>query len=395
MRYISRLISKILLLLLYWVGKLVPRNRDVWVFGAWFGKKYADNPKYLFEYMNRCHPEITSIWLTRDRNALALIRKKGYSAYLTHSVQGLYYTLVSMVDVIAVSSLSDTHALGRQKVTANLWHGIPLKKIVHDDRITSTSHAGGLPKAIKEIIFPFLSDDYSNHLLFVSSDVEAEKFSSAFRAKSSSIFVTGSPRLDAFFHQASKTEKGAPLKVLYMPTHRGEGGLNISKVLLSSISEISQELVRNNVVLYVKLHFYHLSEDIKDLKAENVVFVGDDEIEQDIYTILPGMDILITDYSSVFFDFTLADKPIIFAPFDFEDYLKKDRELYFDYDEVTPGPKCRDWKEVMEWIVKLSSDPLLFATERAMVRNMFHKYQDGNNCSRVYSTILAHLDARG
>jgi CDP-glycerol glycerophosphotransferase (TagB/SpsB family) len=120
----------------------------------------------------------------------------------------------------------------------------------------------------------------------------------------------------------------------------------------------------------------------------NIKAVHDKDIEQDIYSVVPDYDILITDYSSIFFDYLLSDNPIIFAPFDYEKYITKDRELYYDYDEVTPGPKCKNWEEVLEWIVKFKENPNLFKKEREEVKNRFHKYHDGKNCERVYEEII-------
>ena len=57
-------------------------------------------------------------------------------------------------------------------------------------------------------------------------------------------------------------------------------------------------------------------------------------------------DLLITDYSSIFFDFLLLDRPIVFFPYDLEQYLSQDRAMYFDYEIMTPGPKCRTYDEL-------------------------------------------------
>lgn len=73
-------------------------------------------------------------------------------------------------------------------------------------------------------------------------------------------------------------------------------------------------------------------------------------------------------------------KSIIFVLFDYEKYISQDRELYYDYDEATPGPKCKNWNEVLEWIIKFKENPELYVTERAAMKNRFHKYQDGKAC---------------
>ena len=96
---------------------------------------------------------------------------------------------------------------------------------------------------------------------------------------------------------------------------------------------------------------------------------------------------MITDYSSVHFDFLLTKKPIIFAPFDKEKYLMDDREFYFDYDEVAPGPQAGNWTEILENIEKFIQNPKLYEGERLRVLKRFNKYTDSNNCKRVFSSI--------
>lgn len=176
-----------------------------------------------------------------------------------------------------------------------------------------------------------------------------------------------------------------------MPTHRNEGELDIGKLFLNNINFIENFLQNNNIVLYIKLHYYHMK-NMTQIDCSNIKLLFDDDIEQDIYSIINTFDLLITDYSSIYFDYLLANKPIIFAPFDYEEYIKKDRELYYDYDEVTPGPKCRKWDEVLEWVGKFKENPDFYAEERKKIRDEFHKYQDGKNCERVYKRIKGILD---
>ncbi len=115
--------------------------------------------------------------------------------------------------------------------------------------------------------------------------------------------------------------------------------------------------------------------------------VTDNNIEQDIYTVLNEFDCLITDYSSIYFDFLLTDKPIIFAPFDFKWYISNDRELYFDYKKVTPGPTCSNWKEVIDSIKVIKDNSHKYENELSELKMKFHKYHDKENCKRVFDRI--------
>lgn len=126
-------------------------------------------------------------------------------------------------------------------------------------------------------------------------------------------------------------------------------------------------------------------------EIEQIRVLDDSDIGGDIYNVLGKYDILITDYSSIYFDYLLTDRPVIFFPFDYEEYVAYDRDLYYDYDLVTPGPKCKTWDEVCEWITRFKEDPSLYKDERAKMKDKFHVYKDGNSSKRVFEEIIQLL----
>jgi CDP-glycerol glycerophosphotransferase (TagB/SpsB family) len=142
----------------------------------------------------------------------------------------------------------------------------------------------------------------------------------------------------------------------------------------------------------VKAHRFHLGEvRLLDRSLSNVLFVKDEDIDQDIYTILSETDLLITDYSSVYFDYLLLNKPIIFAPFDLDTYTANERPLYYNYADVTPGPKARNWDEVIECIEAIVRESEVYEEQRLKVGSTFNAYHDGNSSQRVYQAIVAEL----
>lgn len=395
-----KLIKYISMLPLYWLSHIIPKDKNLWVFGAWFGERYADNSKYLFEYVNKNHPEIKVVWLTRNKNTYNFVRKKGYNVAKTFSLKGWYYALRAKVAVVS-NGISDVNIF----TTANtkvvqLWHGIPLKKIMFDDKITFKHPT--IWKKFLFFIFPFLKKhiDYSNTLLIATSEEVQKIISSAFRVPIGQVKITGYPRNDSFFYKPKKdlkfTKKLLSFKyqgkkiAIYMPTHRKEGELDINKLFLSDLEVIDKKLKALNYILLIKLHFCHTKESLllKEIKHySNIIIINDNMIEQDIYNILRLTDLLITDYSSIYFDYLLLDKPMIFAPFDIETYIKSDREFYYNYDEVTPGPKAKNWNEVIKYMEETITYPDKYKEQRKKIIDRFHKYKDGNNCQRVFNEI--------
>ncbi|MBD3808354.1 MAG: CDP-glycerol glycerophosphotransferase family protein, partial [Epsilonproteobacteria bacterium] len=129
MKKVKKIFLYLLNLPLYWISRLVPKDENIWIFGAWFGEKYADNSKYLFEYMSKNHPEIRAIWLTTNKSTLDLIKSKGYESYSTYSLKGYYFSARANFSFVS-TAFNDVNIFIPSKCIINLWHGNPLKKVV-------------------------------------------------------------------------------------------------------------------------------------------------------------------------------------------------------------------------------------------------------------------------
>ena len=157
-RKIKKFLTYTSMLPLYWLSYLIPKDKNLWVFGAWFGERYADNSKYLFEYVNKYHPEIKAVWLTRNQNTYDLIKKKGYKVYKINSLGGIYYSLRAKVGIISVGLKDINMYLTGNMQIVQLWHGIPLKKIMFDDKITFKQPTNF--KKFLLFLFPFLKSNF-------------------------------------------------------------------------------------------------------------------------------------------------------------------------------------------------------------------------------------------
>ena len=125
---------------------------------------------------------------------------------------------------------------------------------------------------------------------------------------------------------------------------------------------------------------------------ENVYFL---DKNVDAYPLFTEVDCLITDYSSVAYDFMLTDKPIIYFIHDFEHYVSKCRGLRFDYDSVTPGPKVRTLEQMADALTLVMAEKkhgeigVDVAYER--IRDFFHAYCDNRSAERAYNSIFARF----
>ena len=386
---------------LVWLATaILPKDKSLWIFGAWFGDSYSDNSKYLFDHANRYHPNIRAVWLTKNKAAYDLVKKHGDEVHFVNSFRGFLLRVVSGVWVTSAGIFDfnsfHTWPIGRVKIV-ELLHGTPLKSYGYDDPdYVDFSKGSNLARLHALPLNKLVGLD---DLYIAASDEVRYKWSTAFRIPLEMIKITGYPRTDVLFAperpKVPITDLLSDLKrnstlAIYLPTHRQGGETSIS-FLLNDLNAINSRLAELHTILLVKVHRFHLKElGMSDGRLSNVIFVKDDDIDQDIYTILPETDLLITDYSSVYFDYLLLNKPIIFAPFDIDEYTS-DRPLYYDYYDVTPGPKARNWDEVADYIEKIIREGDEWGEQRQEVDIIFNAYHDGNSSQRVYEAIAADL----
>lgn len=148
---------------------------------------------------------------------------------------------------------------------------------------------------------------------------------------------------------------------------------------------------KNNIILLLKLHPAEEHVVINNLKnSENIKIITNYmlyEKQIDLYEILNGCDILITDYSSIYFDYLLLDRPIIFVPVDLSEYKENRGFLLEPYDDWTPGPKCLSQVELENEIISCLSDATYYQDKRKDILNKVHEYKDGFSTKRTWEFI--------
>ncbi len=388
---VIRLLEYIFNFPFYILSLTVKKNNNIWVFGSWSGERYLDNSRYLFEYVNKNHKEIKAIWVTSNWSVIKELRSKNLECHYKYSFKAIYYAIFAKVSVFVQTNYLNCLMFMNNKNTLliQLWHGAPIKKIGNDDKLYSNKARITLFKKIMfqilSNIFPYIANEKYNLFIACSSN-DQQIYQSAFNVEN--IKITGFPRNDNLFNNGFNKEGPQYKKIIYLPTFRGGAGSQIDLFFEYGFNTNKwiKYLENNNIILYVKMHPFNLpKEEVKNVltKSKNIIFLEDEDVSE----FLPSMDILITDYSSVYIDYLLTNKPLIFAPFDFEEYLCNDREFYYNYEEVTPGPKCMNWDDVLGWVDKYNNSEL-FSIDRKLLQDSFHKYTDSGSSERVYNEIV-------
>lgn len=361
---ILKTIRLVIKYIVMYLSMLMPRSKKIWVFGAWLGEKYADNTKALFEQAQK-RKDIHAVWITKNPSVVEEIRKLGYEAYTFTSGKGIWYQLRAGY-AFETNGISDfKHAFLGRAVFINLWHGVPLKKVGYDDKY---AHNWDSPyrKLRDKIVNVPLGKEY----VVATSETIATIYESAFRRPRKNILCLGQPRNDIFFEARDKQLFPDKKIILYAPTHRKEGKekMELSKRL--DFERIQTLCEKWDFYFVIKKHFYHKEEKEAIEKYSRILDVSNQVY--DTQELLLETDILITDYSSIYIDFMLLNRPILFYAYDYEQYLQEDRQMYFIYDEVTPGPIVKDGGQLVDALEQSLSGKQFDAQKQKEILELFY-----------------------
>ncbi len=341
--------------------------------------RFSDNTKYFFLYLKKNKKAKRVFFFTDNKEAKRKIHDKDYR--IIDSKFKLFFCLLKSKVIVSDAPLVIFHYLKKFKVS--LWHGAPIKKIQLMLPLKTNLIDGSIAKID---VFVSTSD------FFVS-----KIFSKAFNVKK--FISAGYPRNDVFFRKIDEydlinTDKSIIRKVklkrrdnkiiVYMPTFRDTGG-DALKDKIINIKDLNNFAKKNNLIFIFKFHPH--PNDNYSLKWSNIWWYPPNK---DIYPLLPITDMLITDYSSVAFDYLLLKKPIIFFPYDFHKYVTKDRALVFDYKKMSPGPICYNQTELKSAILNMLKKDI-YKKERENLLKLSFKHVDGKASERVYEALKGKL----
>jgi len=359
----------------------------IWLFGSWLGKTFSDNPKYLYLYVLRNHPEITPIWVSRSDSVIAEVHRLGGKAVKRDSFKAHFYSLVSDAVFVTHQYYYDViDYLPKTTLKVFLGHGMPLKKI--------SLNSYEAQKMLE------------TNLAITTSVVCQEAVSFAFSIPLQSIAVTGQPRADILFKKYDKQSilneqivNESSTIITYLPTFRKHLQRDdASPVILNLLKSEALRLLldRYNAVWVMKEHNRYLLHDSslvleKDgnetRKYGNRIIKYPSLATVDVQELLNITDILITDYSSCYIDFLLLKRPIIFYCYDLKSY-EQDQGFFYKYEDVTPGPKVFNGRELMQAIEAYLKDPSKDLDKREEICNFFHQYKNGQSSERIFRMIF-------
>src|SRR5699024_1179516 len=361
----------------------LPMKKNLVFLESFLGKSYSDNPKYIYEYMINNNKNYKFVWCFRENKNIPgkHIQVKRFSIrYFYYLARSKYW--------ISNSRLPKYLTKRPGNVYLQTWHGTPLKTLVFDIKDIYSAD----PNYKLNFYEQSRRWDYLNSPNQYSTNI----FRRAFQYDKE-MLEFGYPRNDILYTNNNenyikelKLKLNIPIDkkvILYAPTWRDDQYFSRGnyKFTLNLELESMQKHLNEEYVLVLRTH-YHISNsiDVSEYKG----FVYDLSQYDDIAELYLISDMLITDYSSVFFDYANLKRPILFYTYDLENYRDKLRGLYFDLEKEVPGPILMTTEDVIEAVENIESVKEKYSIKYNEFYNRFCSWDDGMASEKTYNVVF-------
>ena len=350
---------------------------------------FADNSRGFWEYLKN-NENVDTFWCVRDENMCRRMQEKGIRCALFGTDEA--NEMIEQADCFITSSFEFAYAKRKNQIHVSAWHGFPLKLIGYFDSASPNTDFMNLK------VITAQSD-----IITATSRTCQLNMSGMLSVDPNKVKVTGFPRNDLLYTENGKENLKKLLNVdlnskfiFYLPTMRkglkDEGKQfedNIFNYDDYDVQALDAFLAENNAYIVTKFHFadqeYYKKNNFEIPKR--MILLDTSTMNEQlltIYHIMNAFDVLITDYSSVYVDYLLLDRPIVFSCPDLEKY-KKDRGFVVeDPSLLMPGTLVRNQKELINALRACDFEK----DKRKNMMSYFHKNCDSYSSKRLYDEIV-------
>lgn len=323
------------------------------ILSASSGNLINDNSKYLLlNYRNNN----SFIYLVKDKNLLTYKSKYNLNIEYLYSIRALYFLVFAKNYFLSHGTFDVSPIFMKSVPVTQLWHGIPLKKIVND-----VNRSNSIIKRVIFKLYPHLDYSYCDQLLTGGNECRLKY---AFKKEDCDCLKIGFPRFLAFnsdflfsnndilqsadFNYVQKVKDEGKRVIVYAPTYRSYDDSNSIIEILKNLTDIEK-----SIIVY-KGHAIGIK--LEDELFKNKVYLYK---EADPYPLMTLCDLLITDYSSLFIDFSVTKKPFILYMYDYEEY-KTNVGLYFELDKEFCDIACFNQEQLLNRVHLFLNNPISF-----------------------------------
>lgn len=368
---------------------MLPAKKKLVMFESFLGKQYSDNPRAIYEYLKANYPDYKMYWSV-DKKFIQNFKGKDLHVIKRFSVKWLF-TMPRARFWVTNSRMPLWIPKPRHTVYLQTWHGTPLKRLAAD--MDEVHMPGTTTQKYKE---NFLTEASNWDYLVSPNGYSTEIFRRAFQFHKEMI-ESGYPRND-FLFQSNRPEEirkiketyGIPLDkkiILYAPTWRDDQFYGKGKYKFDLDLDLDQLRNKMGDDYIVILRMHYLVAENFDL-SPYTGFAFDFSNHEDIRELYLISDILITDYSSVFFDYANLKRPMIFYVYDIDTYRDKLRGFYFDFEKHAPGPLVKTTEEVINTIRDMEAQGFQLPPSFEPFHQKFCYLESGNSSKKVVERVF-------
>ena len=367
------------------------------IFASYGGRAYVCSPRAIYEYMQKDekYKDYKFVWAFKEpekyeylkENANTKVVKIGKKDYQKYLAKAKYW--------IFNYKIPEYYNPKKDQVFLQCWHGTPLKRLGCD-----LLHYDNKLNTVKEMKKRYTHEAKQFTYLLSPSDFATKAFTSAWDLKSidkeNSIIQVGYPRNDFLYNYTQQDVENAKKEIgieninkkiiLYAPTYRSnqhESGVGYVYKEEVDFEKLQKELGEEFIILFRPHYFVANQFEFDKFKG----FVYDVSRFDDITKLYIISDILITDYSSVFFDYANLKRPIIFHMYDLEHYRDESNGFYLDVEKDLPGKITKTDEELIKEIQKVNNN-FTYDEKYKEFNQRFNSMEDGNASKRVVEKVI-------
>ena len=362
----------------------------------------SDNSKTLYEWMKERKLEFTYVWLVKDdfkkddykkieeENNIIIV-KQNSKFYKGYSLKSMYFTAASKYIFFTHNSPIGSLKIKKDQIVINLWHGCGYKEA----------------NSLKESFDKKNPFDY----VLVPGNIFIKTKMKSWGCNENMILPIGYPRYDLFFSENNNAKKfmkdiakERKKTIIWMPTFRKTDHYNLVEYdsdhhneydipLLNSNEELqilNDFCADKNILLIIKRHPYQKKYEGESFRFQNIIFMSSEDFshnEVDLYCFLKYTDALISDYSSVAFDYLLLNKPIAFSLDDYEKYKNKRGFIFENPLDYMPGHHLYTFEDLKDFIQDVVDGKDPYTEDRKKLIPIVHNPCD-DYCERIWNKVL-------
>lgn len=360
---------------------------EQFVFESFQGKSASDSPYALYLELQSLKPNATFIWVFADKSNpdFERLNQLPNTQCVVRASKAYFQAYASSQYWIVNCRLPYRLMPNAKQTLVQCWHGTPLKKLGLDIQVENHPTT-----SLKAMHFAYQWEGKRCHYFLSPSAYASTCFKTSFGVTDEQILELGYPRNDELYRYKNDVAYQNQIKqklgididkkvILYAPTFRDDdfvAGKHIARNQLDN-SEFKANF-NNDVQFLFRGHYFSQVDQHQDeffLDVSNYPRIND---------LLLIADAIITDYSSLFFDYLILERPIYFYMYDKDKYLNNLRGTYLNIDEEMPGPVSQTQQELLNDLAQQDSS----SRDLKSYNNRYNPHEDGKSSRRVNQTLL-------